>query len=115
MVSLRYAVMVNGLDVFALTKLDVLSGMDEIKVCTAYEINGKRVEEFPNSAAILEDVKPIYESFRSWKEDISKCRNFDSLPDAAHEYIRFIEEASGVHIGLIGVGPDREDTIYRAF
>jgi adenylosuccinate synthase len=114
-VALKYAVMVNGMGVIALTKLDVLSGLDEIKVCVAYEIDGKGVAGFPGSAYVLENVKPVYETLKSWKEDISKCRRFDDLPGEAKDYIRYIERGAGIEIGLIGVGPDREDTIYRDF
>ena len=115
MAALRYSVMVNGLDVMALTKLDVLSGMDELKVCVAYEIDGNSVPVFPNSAYDLERVKPVYESFTPWREDISRCRSYEELPSAARDYVNYIERASGVRIGLIGVGPGREDTIYRDF
>jgi adenylosuccinate synthase len=115
MVALKYAVMVNGIDSIALTKLDVLSGMDEIKVCVAYERDGKRVENFPNSAYVLEGVTPVYETFASWKDDLSKCRDFDGLPPAARDYIRYIERESGVGVGLIGVGAGREDTIFTDF
>jgi adenylosuccinate synthase len=115
MVALKYAVMVNGLDVLAITKLDVLSGMDEIKVCVSYEIDGRRVSEFPGSAYVLENVKPVYETLASWKEDISKCRSFEDLPEAARNYVRYIEKESGTSAGLIGVGPGREDTIFMDF
>ena len=115
MAALRYSVMVNGLDVLALTKLDVLSGMDELKVCVAYETDGNPVSAFPNSAYALEKVKPVYESFSPWKENISRCGSFEELPSAARDYVNYIERASGVRVGLIGVGPDREDTIYRDF
>jgi adenylosuccinate synthase len=70
---------------------------------------------FPNSAYALEKVKPVYESFKPWKEDISLCRRFDELPSEARDYVNYIERVSGVRVGLIGVGPDREDTIYRDF
>jgi adenylosuccinate synthase len=115
MVALRYSVMVNGLDVLALTKLDVLSGMDELKVCVKYEADGHIIPVFPNSAHDLEKVKPIYESFSPWKEDISRCRSFDELPSAARDYVNYIERDSGVRVGLIGVGAGREDTIFRDF
>ncbi|MDR1134068.1 MAG: adenylosuccinate synthase [Synergistaceae bacterium] len=115
MPALRYSAMVNGLDVLALTKLDVLSGMDELKVCTAYEADGNPLQVFPNSAYGLENVKPAYESFKPWKEDISRCRSFEELPAAARDYVNYIERGSGVRVGLIGVGPGREDTIYRDF
>lgn len=115
MVALNYAVRINGIGAFALTKLDVLSGFDELKVCAEYELNGRRTAAFPNSAYALGGVSPIYESFPSWREDISKCRTFDELPAAARDYIGFIEKSTGVPVGLIGVGPGREDTIFRDF
>ncbi|MCL2683739.1 MAG: adenylosuccinate synthase [Synergistaceae bacterium] len=115
MVALKYSVMVNGFDSLALTKLDVLSGMDEIKVCVSYEMDGYSVTRFPTSAHLMENVTPVYETFASWKEDISGCREFGALPQAARDYIQYIEKTSGVGIGLIGVGPGREDTIFRDF
>ena len=113
MPALNYAAKVNGLDIIALTKLDVLSGLDEIKICTAYEIDGKRYASFPNSATMLNAARPVYTSFPAWNEDISACRTFDELPQAAKDYVRFIETACSVPIGMIGVGPGREDTILR--
>ena len=115
MVALNYAARINGLGVIALTKLDVLSGFDELKVCTGYETDGRRSDEFPNSAYVLGGVTPVYESFPSWSEDISKCRTFGELPAASRDYIGFIEKSAGVPVGLIGVGPGREDTIFRDF
>jgi adenylosuccinate synthase len=114
-VALDYAARVNGFGVIALTKLDVLSGFDELKVCTGYEIEGRRSAVFPNSAYVLRGAVPIYESLPSWREDISKCRSFDELPEAARNYVGFIEKSTGVRVGLIGVGPGREDTIFRDF
>ncbi|MDR3281162.1 MAG: adenylosuccinate synthase [Synergistaceae bacterium] len=115
MVGLNYAVRVNGLGVIALTKLDVLSGLDELKVCTSYEIDGEGTDRFPSSAAVLDRVKPVYETFKSWKDDISKCRSFGDLPSEARDYVKFIEDKTGVRVGLIGVGPGREDTIFVDF
>ena len=115
LVALNYAVKVNGMDVIALTKLDVLSGFDEIMVCTEYEVNGARLDAFPNLATRLERVMPIYRSFPGWSENLSSCRSFEALPQAARDYIAFIEETSSVPVALIGVGPGREDTIYRGF
>jgi adenylosuccinate synthase len=115
LVALKYAVMVNGLDTVALTKLDVLSGLEGINVCTAYEVDGKKYDVFPNSAATLDRVKPVYELLPSWKEDISKCRDFKELPPAARDYVTFIENSISVGVGLIGVGPGREDTIFKDF
>lgn len=110
-VSLRYSIKVSAIDVMALTKLDVLSGLDEIKICTKYDIDGKSQTNFPNSADILEKVKPIYATMPGWHEDISSCRTFAELPKAAQDYVKYIEEAVGIPAGLIGVGPGREDTI----
>lgn len=113
LVAADYAVKVNGLDGLALTKLDVLSGFEEIKICTSYELDGEKVGHFPSGSAQLERVKPVYETLPGWKNDISACREFDDLPTAAQAYVRFIEEKTGVPVLLIGVGPGREDTILR--
>lgn len=115
LVALHYAAKVNGLDVIALTKLDVLTGIDEIKVCVEYEVDGKRCAALPNSSAMLERARPVYRSFRGWREDISPCRSFGDLPAAAREYVGFIERETSVRVGLIGVGPGREDTILKDF
>lgn len=115
LVALNYAVKVNGLDVIALTKLDVLSCLDELKVCTAYRIDGREYSVFQSSTAMLENAEPVYKDFPVWKDDIKGCRNFDDLPAEARGYVQFIETFSGVRVGLIGVGPGREDTIFRDF
>lgn len=115
MVALRYAVRINGLGVLALTKLDVLSGLEEIQVALEYSMEGKRYREFSPSASFLEKVEPVYTSLPGWKEDITACRSFEELPREARDYVRFIEEHSGVPVGLIGVGPGREETILRNF
>lgn len=108
----RYAAEVNGLTDIALTKLDVLSVFDTIKVCVAYECEGKRYERFPMQQSVLFHAKPIYEELPGWKgEDISECRTFDELPSAARAYVRAIEELAGVPTALISVGPDRDQTI----
>lgn len=113
LVAVEYAVRINGLNGLALTKLDVLSGFETIKVCTAYEINGEIVKGFPTNNAMLSAVKPIYRDFPGWEEDISKCREFDDLPKNARDYVEFIEKQAGVPVLLIGVGPGRADTIQR--
>ncbi len=115
MVALRYAVRINGLGVLALTKLDVLSGLEEIRVALEYSLEGKQYREFTPSASFLENVKPRYVSLPGWKEDISKCRSFEELPQEAQNYVKFIEEHAEVPVGLIGVGPGREETILRNF
>ncbi|MDR1021437.1 MAG: adenylosuccinate synthase [Synergistaceae bacterium] len=111
LVALNYAVKVNGIDTIALTKLDVLSGIGALKVCHAYELGGKEHAYFPGLATILHDAKPVYRDMPSWDADISRCRKFDDLPKEARDYVRFIEESASVKVGMIGVGPGREDTI----
>ena len=108
-----YAVKVNGIDGLALTKLDVLSELDEIKICVAYETDGKIRRTFPSSCAELAKAKPVYETLPGWKRDIGSCRSFEELPEAARNYVRFIEERTGTPVVLIGVGAGREDTILR--
>jgi adenylosuccinate synthase len=107
----RYATRVNGLTDFFLTKLDVLSDWDQIPVCVAYEIDGKRVEELPASQTDFHHAKPIYENLPGWKTDISGCRTFEDLPKNAQDYVRFLEKVSGARISAIGVGQDRNATI----
>ena len=113
MVGLRYSMTLNGVDVIALTKLDVLSGMPEIKVCMGYEYNGRRLEGFPASPHILDEVVPIYETLPGWQGDISGCTSFDSLPREAQGYVEYIEKGLGVPVKLIGVGQERSQTIDR--
>ena len=115
MVGLKYSMALNGVDVIALTKLDVLSGMPEIKVCAGYEYDGRRLEGFPASPHILDEVVPIYETLPGWKGDISGCTSFDSLPREARGYVEYIEKGLGVPVKLIGVGQDRGQTIDRGF
>ena len=115
MVALRYAARINGLGVLALTKLDVLSGFQEIQVALEYRMEEKGYREFIPSASFLEKVEPLYTSLPGWQEDISECRSFEDLPREAQNYVRFIAEHSGVPVGLIGVGPGREQTILRNF
>ena len=103
----RYGIRMQGADEIALTKLDVLSGMDEIEVCTAYELDGKRTEEFPFSADLAR-CKPVYTKLKGWKKDISSCRRAEDLPAEALEYIRFIEKATGCYIRYVSVGASRE-------
>ncbi|RRD65833.1 adenylosuccinate synthase [Fretibacterium sp. OH1220_COT-178] len=113
MMGLKYSMELNGVDVLALTKLDVLSGMDRIRICSGYEYDGRRLDRFPTSSRVLEEVVPVYETLPGWKEDISGCTSFESLPDAAQNFVRFIEAQLDVPVKLIGVGPDRAQTIDR--
>jgi adenylosuccinate synthase len=107
----RYAVRINGLTDFFLTKLDVLTGWEKIPVCVAYEIDGRRVEELPASQSDFHHAKPIYEYLPGWSEDISKARKLSDLPVNAQGYIKFLEKLSGAPISAIGVGPGRDETI----
>jgi adenylosuccinate synthase len=107
----RYAVRINGLTDFFLTKLDVLTGWEKIPVCVAYEIDGKRVEELPASQSDFHHAKPIYEYLPGWKENISKARSVADLPKNAQEYVKFLEKISGAPMSAIGVGPGRDETI----
>ena len=107
----RYAVRVNGLTDFFLTKLDVLTGWEKIPVCVAYEVDGVRVEELPASQTDFHHAKPIYEYLPGWKENISKAKSVADLPKNAQEYVKFLEKVSGAPISAIGVGPGRDETI----
>ncbi|MFE4513228.1 adenylosuccinate synthase [Kitasatospora sp. NPDC056783] len=107
----RYATRVNGLTDFFLTKLDVLTGWEQIPVCVAYEIDGKRVEELPYNQSDFHHAKPIYETLPGWTEDISKAKTFAELPKNAQAYVKALEEMSGAPISAIGVGPGRTETI----
>jgi adenylosuccinate synthase len=107
----RYAVRVNGLTDFFLTKLDVLTGWEKIPVCVAYEIDGVRVAELPASQTDFHHAKPIYEFLPGWTENISKAKSIEDLPNNAREYVKFLEQVSGTPISAIGVGPGRDETI----
>lgn len=98
---------------FALTKLDVLGGLDEIKICVAYTLNGKEIAALPCSATDFAKVQPVYETLPGWKEDISSCLRYEDLPENAKKYVVRLEELIGVTAGFISVGPDRNQTIRR--
>ena len=110
---LKHAVRVNGLTEIVLTKIDILSGFDEIKVCTAYKNGDEILEEFPADFEILENYEPVYESFEGWEKDISKVREYKNLPENAKKYIEKIEEMVDTQISIIGVGPGREEAIIK--
>lgn len=112
----RYAANVNGLTDVALTKLDVLSAFDEIKVCVAYECDGKRYNYFPMQQSVLFHATPIYETLPGWKGvDISECTSFEQLPKNAKSYIEYLEQTVGVPITIVSVGPAREQTFFRGW
>jgi len=111
-VSLRFAVQVNGLTELAITKLDILSRFDEIPVCVAYQLDGQRLETLPTDVAILERCRPVYENLPGWGTDITGVRVFSDLPPAARGYVTRIEELLGVRASYVSVGPGREQTIH---
>ena len=112
-VIIRYAVQVNGLTDLVITKLDVLSALDTIKVCVAYEYEGKRYNDLPCHQTVFHHAKPIYEELPGWKCDIDHCRTFEELPKEARDYITFLEDLAEVPVSIIAVGPRREQTIMR--
>jgi adenylosuccinate synthase len=114
-VPLRYAVAVNSVSSIMLNKLDILSGLDPIRLCVAYEIEGRRVEAWPANAALLGRARPIYEDFPGWTEDIHDVRSLGDLPENARRYVSALEEQAGVPIVLLSVGPERTQTIERAW
>ena len=111
-VASRYGIKMQGADEIALTKLDVLSYLDKVPVCVAYEVDGVRTERFPMGEALAK-AKPVYEYFPGWKTDISACRKFEELPKEAQEYILYLEKATGAKIRYVSVGADRESYIKR--
>ncbi|WP_285729139.1 adenylosuccinate synthase [Nocardiopsis sp. ATB16-24] len=107
----RYATRINGITDFFLTKLDVLTGLERIPVCVAYEIDGARHDEIPLTQTEFHHAKPVYEYLDGWSEDITGVRDFDELPKNAQAYVRTLEEMAGAPISAIGVGPGREETL----
>ena len=109
----RYSARINGLTDFALTKLDVLTGLEKIPVCVAYDVDGVRHDEMPADQSDFHHATPIFEYFDGWTEDISQARTFADLPANAQAYVLALEEMSGSRMSVVGVGPDREATIVR--
>jgi adenylosuccinate synthase len=109
----RYSARINGVTDFVMTKLDVLTGLKEIPVCVAYEVDGVRHDEMPVSQSDFHHAKPIYQNFAGWTEDISGCKKFEDLPKTAQDYVLAIEKMSGARISAIGVGPARDAIIVR--
>ena len=103
--------MINGIERAAVTKLDVLSHFDEIKVCVGYEINGKKLKSFPIDVDRLSRITPVYETLPGWNEEISNITSYSDLPSHAKDYLEFISRQSGFEISIISVGPRRNQTI----
>lgn len=112
-VILRDSVRLNGFSGLALTKLDVLQNLPQLKICVAYELDGKRLEHLPQNEGDLERVKPIYETLPGFEDSIDQCKNYADLPVEVKNYIKRIEELSGIPVEYVSVGPDREQTIIR--
>ena len=111
---LRYTAMVNGFDSLIITKLDVLDAMPKIKVCVGYEVQGKRIQEMPGTNALLEQVAPVYEVLDGWAQPTAGITRYEDLPESARTYLRFIEQKTGVEVGCVSTGPERNQTIVRA-
>jgi adenylosuccinate synthase len=109
----RYASRVNGITDYFLTKLDVLSGLETVPICVAYEVDGRRVDEMPMTQTDVHHAVPVYEELPGWFEDISSCRSFDELPANAKAYVEYLESIIGARVSAIGVGPGRDQTIVR--
>ncbi len=107
----KYSTMINGVDSVAITKLDVLSHFDKIKVCVGYQLNGKTLKSFPTDFDRLSKVTPIYEELDGWMEDISECRSYSDLPAKTKEYLDYIAGQAGIKLDIISVGPKRRETI----
>ena len=112
-VLVNYAVRINGMDSMVLTKIDVLSDFDKIKICTSYKYNGETIKEFPVNLEILENCIPVYEEMEGWKGDISQITKYEDLPQQLKVYIRRIEELVRTKVVIISVGPKRSQTIIR--
>jgi adenylosuccinate synthase len=112
-VVIRYSARINGIDALALTKLDVLDGLDEINICTGYRIGSRTVREFPADLANAGPCEAIYETVPGWKEPTRGARSFDELPEEAQRYVARLEEVSGVPVAIVSTGSDREETIIR--
>jgi len=114
-VPLRYAVAVNSISSIMLNKLDILSGIPTIRLGVAYDVHGRRLEHWPSSASAIADATPIYEDFPGWEEPLSAVRSLADLPENARRYMSALEEMAGVPIVLVSVGPERTQTIERAW
>ncbi len=110
-VLLRYALRVNGITELAITKLDILSGLEQIKICTGYRSAGQEINNLPYGPAEIAEFSPVYEVLPAWQADLRACRNWEDLPGAARRFILRIEELCGVPVRLISVGPEREQFV----
>jgi adenylosuccinate synthase len=109
-VACSYSCMVNGVDKLTMTKLDVLDDIEELKICTAYEIDGEVTKDMPTASDVLNRVKPVYETMPGWKCPTTEVRKWDDLPENAKKYLDRIAELVEAEIGIVSVGPKREQT-----
>lgn len=107
----RYAGMLSGITHMAITRLDILDGFDEIKMCTGYKYKGELLNEIPASLKVLAEVEPVYETFKGWKTSISDIRKYEDLPKEARVYLERMAEVTGIKLGIVSVGPNRDQTI----
>jgi adenylosuccinate synthase len=108
----NYSVMINGIDEAAITKLDVLSGFSEIKVCTGYKQDGKILKSFPTDFERLQTINPVYETLQGWNKNISDCKSYNDLPNQTKDYLNFISQKAGMKIKIVSVGPKRDQTFF---
>ncbi|WP_026766415.1 adenylosuccinate synthase [Selenomonas ruminantium] len=110
----RYAGLISGIDYMAVTRLDILDNFEEIKMCVAYKYKGEILNEIPASLKVLAEVEPVYETFAGWNTDISKIRKYEDLPENAKKYLERMAEVTGINLGIVSVGPNRDETIVLA-
>lgn len=113
-VMINHSKRVNGMTSMALMLLDVLSGLDELKICTGYSYRGEILKAFPASLKVLAECEPVYETLKGWSEDLTQCDSYDALPEAAKQYIQRLEELVGIPVKIVSIGPKRSQTIVRA-
>jgi adenylosuccinate synthase len=111
LVVLKHSARLNSLSGWVLTRLDVLSGLDELQVCTAYEVDGKTIEHMPQMTIDLAKAKPVYRTMPGWNENLRGCRSWDDLPKNARDYLDFVADFTGSEIAIVSIGPDRDETI----
>jgi adenylosuccinate synthase len=112
LVALRQSCRMNGFTSLAVTRLDVLSGFEEVNVCVAYELDGRRIDWMPSDASVLERVKPVFEALPGWSGDLPSCRAWDDLPETAQSFLRRVEVFTGTPVSLVSIGANREETIF---
>jgi adenylosuccinate synthase len=113
-VAARYAHRINRFDALCVTKLDVMDDLEEIRVCTSYRLDGREIDTIPASVAVAERIEPVYESHPGWRTDTTGMRSWDDLPEAARSYLERLGEVVGAPVALVGVGPERGQSILRS-